>query len=159
MSTIFIDDDDLIDRLQQVASRLQNPEQLTSVLERTLVSQSLLNFHNNGRPAWAGLADATLKSYARKGIVPTSILQRTAGGLHDSVQGEHDAHSATVMAGSGKSAPYAAIHQFGGQTGRGHKVTIPARPYLPMDKSGNLQPEAEQAIERDVAVFWQQLFD
>jgi len=29
--------------------------------------------------------------------------------------------------------PYAAIHQFGGQAGRGLKVTIPARPYMQTD--------------------------
>lgn len=34
----------------------------------------------------------------------------------------------TVRVGS--NLVYAAIHQFGGQAGRGRKVTIPARPYL-----------------------------
>jgi phage gpG-like protein len=35
---------------------------------------------------------------------------------------------------------YAAIHQFGGQAGRSHKVTIPARPFLPVRKDGPLYP-------------------
>lgn len=30
----------------------------------------------------------------------------------------------------GVAPPWAAIHQFGGQAGRGHKVNIPARPFL-----------------------------
>jgi phage virion morphogenesis protein len=30
----------------------------------------------------------------------------------------------------GTNRVYAAIHQLGGQAGRGRKVTIPARPYL-----------------------------
>lgn len=30
----------------------------------------------------------------------------------------------------GVNAVYARIHQLGGQAGRGHKVTIPARPYI-----------------------------
>lgn len=41
---------------------------------------------------------------------------------------------------------YAAIHNFGGQAGRGKKVTIPARPFMPADESGNLAPRAQDAI-------------
>lgn len=29
---------------------------------------------------------------------------------------------------------YAAIQQYGGQAGRGHKVTIPLRPFLPVTR-------------------------
>ena len=39
---------------------------------------------------------------------------------------------------------YAAIHQFGGKAGRGRKVTIPARPFLPVKSDGSIYP-AEQA--------------
>jgi phage gpG-like protein len=39
---------------------------------------------------------------------------------------------------------YAAIQQFGGKAGRGHKVTIPARPFLPIHPNGTLYP-AEQS--------------
>ena len=35
----------------------------------------------------------------------------------------------------------AAIHQFGGQAGKGHKVTIPARPFLPITRTGELYQE------------------
>ena len=40
---------------------------------------------------------------------------------------------------------YAAIQQFGGKAGRGHKVTIPARPFLPIRQDGSLYPQ-EQAL-------------
>lgn len=44
-----------------------------------------------------------------------------------------------------RSTPkYAAIQQFGGKAGKGHKVTIPARPFLPVKPDGTLYPE-EQA--------------
>lgn len=46
----------------------------------------------------------------------------------------------------GSSAVYAAIHQFGGQAGRGRKVTIPARPFLPVDRAGGLAPAARDAV-------------
>lgn len=42
-------------------------------------------------------------------------------------------------AGWGNSEPYAAIQLLGGQAGRGHKVTIPSRAYMPT--SGTL-PDA-----------------
>ena len=168
MSGIFLNDEELRKRLQLVASRLQNPLELTSTLERVLVSQTLQNFHANGRPAWAGLSPVTLEIYRKQGITPQGILQRSPAGLKASIQGDHDRDSATVMAGSGQSKNYAAIHQFGGKTSA-HKIvpkkkkalafggivrksvnhpgsTIPARPFLPIDESGNLQNGAEESI-------------
>lgn len=46
----------------------------------------------------------------------------------------------------GSNKPYAAIHHLGGQAGRGRKVTIPARPYLPINGSGKLQNGADKRI-------------
>ena len=150
---ILLNDHNLRERLNRVANALENPEPLAADIERVLVSQSLQNFHNNGRPAWAGLSPVTLEIYRRKGIVPQGILQRTAGGLRDSVQGDHDRDSATVGAGSGKSKDYAAIHQWGGFAGRNRKVEIKPRPYLPMDSQGFLQHEAEVAVEYTASYF------
>lgn len=44
------------------------------------------------------------------------------------------------------SQGYAAIHQFGGQAGRGNKVTIPARPFLPIRQDGSLYPQEQVLI-------------
>lgn len=55
----------------------------------------------------------------------------------------HVVHGDGVEVGS--NLVYAAIHQFGGQAGRGRKVTIPARPFLGIDDSD------AAAIERIVA--------
>ena len=147
MTAIYINDAALREKLQHAAEQLQKPEQLTNALERVLVSQTLQNFQAQGRPKWAGLSPRTIENLRRQGVTNPMILQRTAGGLKDSVQGEHDAESASVMAGSGKSADYAAIHQFGGMAGRNRRVKIPARPYLPIGSDGALQPEAEDAVE------------
>ncbi|EIC13727.1 phage-like protein, partial [Kingella kingae PYKK081] len=46
----------------------------------------------------------------------------------------------------GSNKPYAAIHHIGGQAGRGRKVHIPARPYLPIDGSGVLQSGGEKRL-------------
>lgn len=46
---------------------------------------------------------------------------------------DYAATSDLVMVGS--NVVYARIHQLGGQTGKGHKVTMPARPYLGVSKA------------------------
>ncbi|HAF00392.1 MAG TPA: hypothetical protein DCG63_03770 [Methylophilaceae bacterium] len=51
-------------------------------------------------------------------------------------------HSVTI----GNSMIYAAIQQFGGQAGRNKKVTIPARPFLPVMINGQLYPQEQQSI-------------
>jgi len=58
------------------------------------------------------------------------------GDLEGSVHSQADQNSVTV--GAGGHIPYAAIHQFGGQAGRGRKVTIPARPYLALNEGDTL---------------------
>lgn len=49
-------------------------------------------------------------------------------------------------AGIGSNAIYAAIHQLGGKAGRGHKATIPPRPYLPAFPDGRLQGGLEDEV-------------
>ena len=48
------------------------------------------------------------------------------GHLRDSITREASAREVKV----GTNVVYAAIHQLGGETGRNHSVTMPARPYL-----------------------------
>lgn len=151
---IQINNEQLQKKLQAAASKLADTSELMDEVQKTLVSETLLNFHNEGRPKWAGLSPKTLKR--RKGGM---ILQDT-GGLSSSVQGSSTADTATVGAGGAAvragrrpSSVYAAIHQFGGKTGRNQSANIPERRYLPMDKNGNLQPETQAAIEDICDIF------
>lgn len=144
--------DQLRQRLTLAASRVQQTEILTEQLERALISQSLQNFHAQGRPKWAGLSQVTIAMYAKKGIHNSTILQVT-GALRNSVQGESDKDSVTIMAGSGASAAYAAIQHYGGFAGRNRKVKIKPRPYLPITAQGFLQPEAEHAVDQIAGLF------
>lgn len=50
----------------------------------------------------------------------------------------------TLTLGSPKQ--YAAIQNFGGQAGRGKKVTIPERRFMPADDTGTLAPGAQDAV-------------
>lgn len=158
MSYLQIADDNIRQTLLNAVQHMDDTTPLAVSLERALVSQTLQNFHANGRPAWAGLSPVTLELYRKRGITPEGILQRSPAGLRDSVQGDHDQDSATVGAGSGQSKDYAAIHQWGGLAGRNRKVEIKARPYLPMDAQGFLQPEMEDVVEYTANHFLQQAF-
>ncbi|MBF0309471.1 MAG: phage virion morphogenesis protein [Magnetococcales bacterium] len=90
------------------------------------------NFEQEGRPPWPQnekngkkLADSTIAQREKKGHWPGKVLQ-VSGQLAASVTASYGPFAAIV----GTNKIYAAIHQFGGQAGRGHKVTIPARPFL-----------------------------
>ncbi len=84
------------------------------------------NFRAQGRPRWKLLSQAT-------------ILNRLMGKTRDG-------KSKGIASIIGSPKKYAAIHQFGGMAGRGKKVRIPARPFIPVDKDGNLSPEAERGV-------------
>lgn len=65
-----------------------------------------------------------------------------SGSLSNQFHVRADANSVTV----GNSMIYAAIHQFGGQAGRGRKVSIPARPFLPIRENGYLYADEQNNI-------------
>lgn len=101
------------------------------------------NFDAGGRPVkWAPLAAGTKLIWLKrrktwrtqKGNL-SKIGRAAASGripLTDTARLRRSIR-ATVLANGvmlGTNLIYAAIHQFGGQAGRGKKVSIPARPYL-----------------------------
>ena len=61
------------------------------------------------------------------------VLKRQSGALYRSASVqvlESGADIKMKITAGSPSVPYASIHEFGGQTGRGGKTTIPARPYI-----------------------------
>ena len=126
------------------------------------------NFRAQGRPRWKPLSQATIlnrlmgkdREGRSKGISSVlrkdgdlrasakrklegglAILQDT-GALRSSIRAHSDRDSVTI----GSVLEYAAIPQFGGMAGRGKKVRIPARPFIPVDADGKLAPEAERGV-------------
>jgi phage virion morphogenesis protein len=83
------------------------------------------NFKAEGRPKWQDLKDITKEKRRKEKHWPGQILQ-VEGKLAASVSTYYDDDSAVI----GSNLPYAAIHQLGGDAGKGLKVKIPARPYL-----------------------------
>lgn len=99
---------------------------LRSTLLRWNCSQTEANLAE-GRPKWQPLAASTIAQREKHGTWPGKILQVSSGGLAADISTE--VGPTFVRVGSGKE--YAAIHQLGGEAGRGRKVHIPARPFLP----------------------------
>jgi phage gpG-like protein len=68
-----------------------------------------------------------------KGATSGGLKGSTGGGLYGSLNYKPASTSVEIGAGWNESMAYAAIQLLGGPAGRGHKVTIPARAYLPTD--------------------------
>jgi phage virion morphogenesis protein len=135
-------------RLQQALSKVEwaigDLTPLMRGIAAELASQTEQNFENEGRPQWPELSDTTTERRAKKGNWPGQILQVSAAGLAASITTLATDSSALV----GSNKPYAAMMQLGGDQADFPHLwgDIPARPYLPVDAEGNLQPEAEEAI-------------
>ena len=145
---IIIDDSALQQKLEDAADKLADTTQLMQRISMTLLNVPEENFNAEGRPKWAGLSTA----YAAKRKAG-KILQ-VSGQLAGSMTPFHG----TDYAGIGSNKVYAAIHQFGGMAGRGHKVNIEARPYLPMDENGDLQQEAYVEVAETTDLYLKSTF-
>ena len=111
---------DMSDAMDAIGSRLRNMARLGFVAQKA----------PDGSP-WRPLATATILRRQKTGHWPGPIL-RVNGNLYNSLNYKPGPTSVEIGAGWGASAAYAAIQQLGGPAGRGHKVMLPARPYLPM---------------------------
>lgn len=134
--------------LNRAFAYVQNTEPMMRSIAVELLSLTEEAFDKEGSPVkWQSLAEATIHNREKKGQWPGKILQVSTAGLAASIQPFHS----PTEAGLTSNKPYAAIHQFGGQAGRGRKVTIPARPYMPFD-GHKLNDEATRSILEIVMV-------
>lgn len=138
--TINIEASDLLAVLRNLEMAGHNMSPAFRTIATELVSQTEDAFGSGG-PGWPGLAESTIEQRAKRGHWPGPILQ-VSGQLAASVDSAYGAHFAQV----GAAKVYAAIQQLGGEAGRGHRSVLPPRPYLPVDESGSLKPEAEEAV-------------
>ena len=139
----------------ELASR--NMGDAMKAIAASLADEVEENFEQQGRPRWQALKNPSEKRQGGR------ILQDT-GQLAASISTESDGSSAAI----GSNKVYAAIHQFGGKT-KPHTIKpvkkkalafggtvrrivnhpgsdIPARPFLPVTASGELQPEAKSEV-------------
>ena len=123
---IKIDNKDVEKKLLELAQKGENLRPLMKNIAGIFASATEENFKNEGRPdKWTELSEATKKQRTKQKKWPGQILQ-VSGQLASSISTQYDDESAII----GSNLDYAAIHQLGGDAGRGKKVKIPARPYL-----------------------------
>jgi phage virion morphogenesis protein len=128
MINITVDDKGVVQLLKRIEQKMGNMRPVMRVIAGIMHDAVEENFEKEGRPKWKPLKKSTIKQRERKGHWPGKILQ-VSGQLASSITQKATSTSAIV----GTNKKYAAIHQFGGKAGRGHKATIPARPFLKLD--------------------------
>ena len=158
--TINLDTSELERVLHNAANHLTHTAPLMEDISRALLSETMMNFQLGGRPAWAGLSPLTI---ARRRGGAGAILQDT-GELKRSIKATHSNDTATV----GSNLKYAPTHQFGakqGEFGRSDRNTplpwgdIPARPFIPMDKNGDISYDGFLAVREVVNRYLASAFD
>lgn len=136
------------DAFDDMLRRIKNPTPLMAGIAQELVAEAESQFERESGPdgKWAELKVSTIERRRKTKNWPGKILQ-VSGNLASSLHGFNSSHEAGVRAGSGPSAKYAAIHQFGGEAGRGHKSKIPARPFLPFILQGKEAVLSDSALD------------
>jgi phage virion morphogenesis protein len=133
-------------QLSQIQHRLANPAKLMASVSVELASLTEKAFDKEGSPErWQSLAASTIKARTKRGHWPGKILQES-GGMAASVTPSSNADEARLTS----SKPYSAIQQLGGKAGKGGKVLLPSRPYMPFRKNGDeykLTDEADKSIK------------
>ena len=135
MIEVTLDSKKLEKGLAQLLSNATNSRPMMRSIATELESLTEDNFENEsfGGERWKQSQRAAAengKTLQKSGQLAASITSRTG----------------TDFARIGSNKKYAAIHHLGGQAGRGKKLTLPARPYLPISGKGKLQRGAEDNI-------------
>lgn len=128
--------DGISPELKKMTSKFRNRKPILTAMGAALKSVTMEAFRNPSvrMAAWK----PTKKDTGRQILIQSGRLAR-------SVRIVNVSNSSVEV---GLDPIYAAIHQFGGQAGRGRKVTIPARPFIPFDSSGKMSDVGKRRVER-----------
>jgi len=142
----------LLNRLLRRASDLTPTMQAIGLFYERRVVENFQNLSAPDGTPWQPLSEATLhlglakhKGWKKNGYLSAKgkryltgkRILRESGDLEGSVHSQATKDSVTI--GTGGHIPYAAIQQLGGKAGRGRKVTIPARPYLALNRGTEME--------------------
>lgn len=156
-ATIHVAIDNISPRLEKLLRRGNDAHDVLRAMGTQVTSIASRAFSDPGMriAAWEARKKtkfvANTKRPGRQNLVTssggsTNQLLKKSGALLQSIGRAPIVMGTSVSVGSDR--PYAAIHQFGGKTGRGHKVTIPARPFFPFNKSGAMAPWAMEKVAK-----------
>lgn len=166
MTTIEIKDNGATAAINRLASTITNRKPLLMMVGETIMERTKQRFSTSTGPdgkRWAPNARSTIEAFlAKRGGFGKRGINKKGQGLATSkkpliahgdlsryiryqVLNDSEVEVGTNwMAGIIKGG--AAIHQFGGDAGKGHKTKIPARPFLPVTAAGAMYPEEERTI-------------
>ena len=154
-----------LEELQTKLESLQNIEKKTKPLMQTLgnILQNEIedSFENEISPfgqKWQALKPSTIRQKQKLG--KSSNILRSDENLSDKWIVKADDKKATVSNNTNKNGfAYGLVHQFGtNKAGRSKNVKIPARPFLPVDRSGNLPGRAKDVVKKVVIKFVEDSF-
>lgn len=130
-TSITIKDHGALDALSRLAERTDDLRPALRVVGEIVLESIQRNFEEHRSPEgvpWADLSSAYERWKTEKrgrNAADILILSRDLlGSIACRV------HPDRVVVGTGPYIVYAAIHQFGGATGRAHSATMPARPFM-----------------------------
>lgn len=154
-----------LEELQTKLKSLQNIDKKTKPLMQTLgnILQNKIedSFENESSPfgqKWQALKPSTIRQKQKLG--KSSNILRSDGNLADKWIVKADDKKATVSNNTNKNGfAYGLVHQFGtNKVGRSKNIKIPARPFLPVDKSGNLPSRVKDVVKKVVIKFVEDSF-
>ena len=143
MAEIIISIKELQGLLERLSKALENKTPLLRRVANTLQNGTEESFDKQASPfgeKWKPNAPKTLqkkrgnKILIQSGLLSQSFTQKVTG--------------SSAQVGTNKS--YAAIHQFGGKAVRGKKVSIPARPFMPIKSNGEIPKDLGERLENEV---------
>ena len=163
--TIAVKDEDVKAALQALSNRVNNMAPVLDTIGTGIIDRTQRRFDTSTGPdgvLWKKNSAATLSMLAAR-IGSSKSNTKKDGSLNargnkvlankkpligETKQLGLQFHSLVVGNTLTVTSPfaYAAIQQFGGNAGRGHKVTIPARPFLPIQQDGSLYPDEKTEI-------------
>lgn len=129
-ATVKIDDREIRGLLSAMLVTLGNLKPAMEEIGEHVVTSILENFGDRSGPdgsPWEPVSDDYAAWKAKKGHSADDILVFSSD-LLKSISPK--AKATSVEVGTGPYLVYAAIHQFGGRTGRSHASQMPARPYM-----------------------------
>ena len=163
---ITIDDSEVKAALTALAARIDNMQPVMQEIGEDIMERTKRRFGTSTGPdgqRWqpnaastvlaaiarmgskARLKNGNLSKKAQKTLAGKKVLVDT-GDLAREFEVKSTSRSVTVSNGM----DYSAIHQFGGQAGKGKKITIPARPFLPVTSSGEMYPDDQRHILQQI---------
>lgn len=162
--TIEVRDNGVHEALQALASRTANMKPILQKIGEDIKERTKLRFSTSTGPdgqRWAPNARSTIEAfiakrrgYGKRGInkkgQALAMSKKPLIGESRDLSREFHVHADQTSVTIGNTMLYSAIHQFGGMAGKGRKVKIPARPFLPIRDNGELYPQERALILDDI---------